>query len=407
MYDIAVIGAGASGVLSALKAKNKNNKIILLEQSEKILKKILVSGNGRCNLTNKNIDINSYHSNNLPLVKEILEKVNNDKILSYFNNIGILTKEEGNLVYPYSNTSSTVVDALTLELKKNNVEIKYNYEVTSIKYVKDCFEIFNNNDKKIKAKYIVISTGGISFYKNKVPVTGYKLLDKINHVKIDTFPSLVKVKTNVQSMYRLKGMRIKAKASIYVNEKLIKNENGEVLFGDGTLSGICIFNLSHYVNKYKKDKINICLDIMPEYSKENIKELIKRKYDYNIFDVLSYFFHKKISRSIIELAKISDDKLIKDLNENEIDMIIKIIKKWSFNITGTEDFKTAQVTGGGLDLKDFTNDLESKLQKNIFVAGEVLDVDAICGGFNLQWAFSSGYLVGQKLNKLTKNEENI
>jgi flavoprotein, HI0933 family len=407
MYDIAVIGAGASGVMAALKAKNNTNKIVLLEQNEKILKKILVTGNGRCNLTNKNIDISSYHSSNLSLVKEIINTIDSKKIINYFNSIGLITKYEDGLVYPYSNYASTVVDSLILELSKKEIEIITDYEVINIEKINNYFEIENKQKEKIKAKYIILSTGGKSYYKDKVPVTGYKLLEIFNHNIMPTFPSLVRLKTNHNDMYRLKGMKIKACASVYINNKLMNSEIGEVLFGDGTLSGICIYNLSYYVNKHHKEDINISLDIMPEYSVNEIKEFIINKKDNSLIDAISYFFHKKIARSIIIDSKLNPENLITNITGEEINKLIKTIKSWNFTITGTDDFKASQVTSGGLDLNEFTRNLESKKIDNLFVTGEVLDVDAICGGFNLQWAFSSGYVVGEKLNKLTNKKENI
>lgn len=404
MYDIVIIGGGASGIMCALQAYTSDKKILILEFSNKLLKKILVTGNGRCNITNKHLSNNDYFSNNLDKVFLLFNKYDTNKTINYLSNLGLILKEEdAGRMYPISNQATTVMDILTSEIIRHKIEVKSNVEVINLDKNSNIFIITDKDGNTYKSENVVIATGGISHYSKEIPYTGYKLLESMGHTITSLSPSLVRITSDNKHLYRLKGQRVKASLTLYINDSKIKNEEGEVLFNELGLSGICIFNLSRLINK-DNNQYRINIDFIPNYSTDDLKEIINSRIKNSIIleDLLLGLFHKKIITSILLESGINPNDLVSSINDNIINKIINTIKNFSFNVTGKSGYKDSQVTAGGAKLDEFTNNLESIICSNLYACGEVLDVDGICGGFNLQWAWTSGAIVGESLKGVTK-----
>lgn len=398
MYDVIIVGAGASGCFLALtlKYKNPNLKVALIEKNDKLGKKLLITGNGRCNLGNTNITIDNYNSSSS--LNNFISQLKENDYLNYLKNFGILTKKEdtSTRLYPYSNQTITVCKSFERALKKEKVDVIYNYDVKDVTYKNDCFVINNN----LRGKKVVIATGGKTYPKTGSTGMGYNILKSFGHTITKLYPSLTYLKTDYKYIKDLQGVRTDVVAKLNVNDKTILTEKGQIQFTKDSLSGICIFNLSRYVNKYLEEgkKVDIVVDLIPDYDESYINSYLKEFDSYNVSDAISCILNKKVADVITKNLKLSN-KTICNISKPELEKISYTLKNMHFNITSTGDFETSQVTLGGALLSEFTNTLESKKISGLYASGEVLDVDGICGGYNLSWAFTSALIVAEGILK--------
>ena len=398
MYDVIIVGAGASGCFLALtlKYKNPNLKVALIEKNDKLGKKLLITGNGRCNLGNTNITIDSYNSSSS--LNNFISQLKENGYLNYLKNFGILTKKEdtSTRLYPYSNQAITVCKSFERALEKEKVNVIYNYDVKDVTYKNDCFAINNN----LRGKKVVIATGGKTYTKTGSTGMGYNILKSFGHTITKLYPSLTYLKTDYKYIKDLQGVRTDVVAKLNVDDKTILTEKGQIQFTKDSLSGICIFNLSRYVSKYleKDKKVDVVVDLVPDYDESYINNYLKEFDSYNVSDAISCILNKKVADVITKNLKLSN-KTICDISKTELENISYTLKNMHFNITATGDFETSQVTLGGALLSEFTNHLESKKISGLYASGEVLDVDGICGGYNLSWAFTSALIVAEGILK--------
>lgn len=409
MYDVIIVGAGASGTFCALSLKynNPNLKVLLLEKNDKLGKKLLITGNGRCNLGNTDNKITNYNSSSfLDKFKTILENndydflnvlFNDDDLDNYYyylNKFGILIKKEdtSTRLYPYSNQALTICKSFERALEKENVKTRYNYDVKKVVKNQDAFII--NDD--LTCKKLIIATGGKTYSKTGSTGTGYEILKSFGHTITPIYPSLTSLKTDYKYIKELQGVRIDAVVKLSVDGKIIEIEEGQIQFTKDALSGICVFNLSRNVGKclnQKKD-IKLIVNYIPNYSEEEIKGYLKGFYGYNVETALSCIINNKLANVITKELHLNN-KRIKELTDAELERTCFTLKNMYFNINGTGDFENAQVTCGGALLDEFTSDLESKKCKGLYAIGEVLDVDGKCGGYNLSWAFNSALIASK------------
>lgn len=392
MHDVVIIGAGASGLMCAsyLKMKDKSMKVLLLERNDKVGKKLLITGNGKCNLGNMNSDIKNYFSSsNLNYLKKELEE---KKYINYLKDIGIYIKEENGLLYPYSKQAIGVVKAFERFLYSKGANIMYNFLVTSIKQ-KDDYYLIND---EIKAKSIVIATGGLSYPKTGSDGAGYNLIKNYHGVS-RLYPSLVPIICNYRYLKDLKGVRFDGDLSLIVDNEVVMKQTGQVQFTEYGLSGICVFNLSRNIKEYKEQNKNvfISINLIPEEKEEDIIHLLKNLQNYKLQDALSNIVNNKIA-FVISKELGAYDKKVCDVNINDV---INKLQNLKMEVVDTKGYDQSQVTKGGFIIDEFTNDLESKYLKGLFVIGECLDVDCMCGGYNLSWAFTSAFVAANKILK--------
>lgn len=411
MYDVTIIGAGASGVMCALALKNKNRnlKVLLLEKNDKLGKKLSITGNGHCNFGNINTDISNYNSlSSLSDFKEKLE-IKNFDFLSFLDNscslknyydylmhFGVLITNEKGCLYPYSMQAISVCKSFERYLNYLNVDIKYNYDVFKVTKENECFMV---NDEIISKK-VVVATGGKSYPKTGSTGKGYNILKSFGHTVTDLYPSLTQLKTNYKYIKDLQGVRTNAVVNLSVDGLIKSQEEGQVQFTKEALSGICIFNLSRNVGKYIKEnkKVKIIIDLIPNYDQFGLVEYLKSFSSYSIVDALSCVLNNKLSFVISkELGFVN--KKVEDLTKVQLENVCFALKNMCFNITGTGDFETAQVTNGGASLDEFDCNLQSIKCKDLYAIGEVIDVDGKCGGYNLSWAFTSAIIVSDGILK--------
>ena len=430
--NIIIIGGGASAVLCAIEAsKNINNHITIIESNSKVLKKLLVTGNGKCNFTNLNFDdkntitekdILKYYNNSFYL--KTFKQFSNNDLIDYFYNLGlpisIFEKYNQKYVYPLTKNSRTLYYLLLDNLKKNNITIKTDETVTSFSKDKDTFNIATDKDK-YNADVVVLSVGGKALYDDSKLDNIYNSLTN-NGIKVNKIlPALAPLTIENNAFDKYAKFRFEADISLYIDNKKISNEFGEIQINNNLISGIPVLNLSSKAikgidenkkivlsinflynflyNKYITNHINI--DFYQYMYDEMIKffdNQAKNNKSIYLKQVLSYIVETQIIDVIIKRTKL-DNKYISKISKDDINKLIDALLDVKLNIVGYSDFKHAQLTQGGVDINEINDTiLESNKINNLYFTGEIIDVDGICGGYNLQFAFGTGYIVGKQLN---------
>lgn len=405
--DLAIIGGGAAGIVCALEAHYTAPKmnIIVLERNDRIGKKLLSTGNGRCNYSNVNAGVDNYYGADRSFVKNALESFPVGDTLNFFNKLGIFPREEaGGKIYPYSLQASAMVDALVRELNRyDNIKVETGFYAKSVSLSKKGFRICSEDGKTVMAKRLVIAGGGCASAGLGSDGSAFDLLKSLGHSMLPTAPALVQLKTKAEPIKGLKGIKINAAVRLIHSGRIIASDFGEVLFTDYGVSGPPIFQLSGRA-AFKKN-VEISLDLMYEYKHQQIFELLEHRREMLEHLTMESFFigliNKRLGNLIARAAGI--EKLsfpVKALSDTQLHSIAELIKDYRIEVTGNNGFKNAQVTAGGIATEDFDADsMESKLIEGLYACGEVLDIYGDCGGFNLQWAWSSGRAAGRAAAK--------
>ena len=398
--EIAVIGGGASGLIAAITARKAGKKVTILERKERILKKVLVTGNGRCNLTNARASISNYFGKNILLIENILNNFTPQNVMDFFYELGIIcNEEERGKVYPLSGQASSVVDALRFEAEKLGIKIETEFYVRKIEKDGFKFKIFSEGKRKIEANRVILSTGGQSYPELGSNGSGFQLAKDFGHSITKLSPAIVQLKTEKYQVKGLQGIKADTSVTAYGDNKKICTYNGELLFTDYGISGNVVFNISFVMPLYKNVEFEI--DFMKKFDYNELYELLRKRKKIMAHLTMENYFNGMINKKLGQfLSKMSGieklSKPVKDLNDNEIRKLCTSLKKYRINILETTGFKNAQVTAGGISLDEVNTDtLESKIIKGLYFSGEVLDVYGECGGFNLQWAWASGYIAGK------------
>ena len=391
MKHVAIIGGGASGIFSALYLKklfNNQIDITIFEKNSRIGRKILASGNGKCNLSNQTLLVDNIYNN------EFATKIYNEfppiKLREYLDTLGLFTKlDQANRVYPQTESSNSVLDLMLLHLKNANVIIKTEETVLDIKKQNNKYLVSTKNTSDL-FDYVIISTGSKASSKLGSNNEGYDILKKLNVNITPLKPGLVGIKTKKQDVSTLSGIRQKAIVKLYDNDKVIFEELGEVQFKDEGISGIVVMNASSIIARASSN-VKITLDLLPNYDKEELIE--KLGYIQSLNKNISL---KELSHGILPkmLANKICDMLKDKLNIKEF---VNLSKNYPINVEGTYGFDNAQICVGGVDLKELNEKLELKKHPNIYATGEVLDIDGLCGGYNLQFAFASGFVAANAI----------
>lgn len=404
-YDIAVIGGGPAGMIAAGRAGELGARVILIEKNDILGKKLLITGKGRCNITNAESNMRTFC---LKLGKKgkflysSFRQFNSQDIIEFFENYNVITKtERGNRIFPKSDNAKNILDALTDYLYKSKVEILKNKEVVSInKAGKNIKEIKLSDGSKIKANRFIITTGGKSY-----PLTGstgdaYGWLEELGHKIIKPSPSLVPVIVKENFIKELEGLNLKnVKISIYKSNKLIDSRFGEAIFTSNGMSGPIILDLSKQIGELLPGKVELRIDFKPALDFKKLDERIQRdfqEFNKKLFkNSLDRLLPKKLIPIIIRLSEIDPDRQVNIITKEERKRITHLLKEFKLEIKTLEGFNKAIVTSGGVDLKEVDpKNLQSKIIDNLYFAGEILDLDGPTGGYNLQVCWSTGYAAG-------------
>lgn len=404
METVVIIGGGASGIVSAIKAKNDNNKVIVLERNSNCLKKLLMTGNGKCNYYNDIQSIDKYYSQNMDIVDEIINDDNMKMVIDFFDKMGIVYKKRNGYYYPFSNQATTIKDALLYEAVKVGVILKCDCLVKDI-IIDNCFKIITE-DENIICDKLIIATGSCAYPKTGSDGMGYSFLKKMGHTIIKPLPALVPLISNFKYSKEWAGIRSDVVLSLYEDNEFISSEAGEVQLTDYGISGICTFNLSHIVTRgldNNKEEI-IKINFVP-FIDENVFDWLNNycSLDSNksIYECLEGFLNNKLVSVILKSCGISFDKKYIDLSLDEKNKLVEYLESFPLKIDGVKSFDFSQVCNGGVSLLEINpKTFESLIIPNLYITGELLDINGICGGYNLTIAWLSGLLAGKSVGEL-------
>lgn len=403
-HDVVIIGGGASGMTAAITAKDFGLDVAIVEGTDRIGKKILTTGNGRCNITNSLISFpfENFHSANDGFFIKSLNKFSVEDTKAFFLNLGlpIIELEKGKN-YPQSLQASSVVDILKMALEEREIPVYNSYKVKSIHKSKGKFTLSTGNEDSsvIKCKKLIMACGGKSAPKTGSDGSGYTLAKSLGHSIIEPNPAIVQLKLSHNKLKALSGIKFNGYAEVLCDGKSIRKEFGEILFTDYGISGPPILQISREASlgSFKGKEVKILVDMMPDKSLKELEDFLEGHFAVfsyrEVINSLIGVVNKKMIPILLREAGIDNlHKPCYELTWKEKKALINLMKSWEFKCVGTNGFQAAQVTTGGINTKEVDAEtLQSKLVDNLYFCGELLDVDGDCGGFNLQWAWSSGF----------------
>jgi len=402
---VAIIGGGASGLTAAIVAARNKADVTILERNSDCGKKLLMTGNGRCNYWNQDQNLSHYHSKNFEYLKEILTEENKKRVEEFFNSLGIIPMVKNGYYYPYSNQATSVKSALLKEIELQNVKVIPNFYVEEIKKENGVF-LINPRTQNLAFDRVILATGSKAYPKTGSDGNGYILVKNFHHSITPVLPSLVQLRGKENYFKDWEGVRTSVSLSLLVDGTLEKEEQGEIQLTRYGISGICTFNISGIVARElaRKKKVTVQINFCPIVSKnEFLSWFSKRNESLNVETLeglLEGFLNYKLIPIILKQAGLKKTQKWKDLSSEERKHLSKWVTEFSLEITDTNDFEQAQVCSGGVSLEEMNlKTMESKKEKGLYIIGELLDVDGDCGGYNLGFAWISGIIAGDGVVK--------
>lgn len=401
---IAVVGGGAAGILAAIAASYKGADVTIIEKNNRIGKKILATGNGRCNLTNINLSTANYHGENPWFAGSALEKFDAQKTIDFFERLGVAHKvEEEGKVFPVSNQASSVLDVLRYEMGKAGVKTLCESAVSNIKKEDGGFIITFQSGGEFKADRVILAAGGKAAPGLGSNGSGFTLARKLGHNIVEPFPALVQLKLAATFLKQIQGVKFDGDAEIIVNNSTLQKASGEILFTEYGASGPPVLSLSRKAGECLRDRKTawLKLTLINTCSREQLERYLASRFSQGpekdlVFSFVGYI-NKRLIPVMLKEAGVEDIKKPAGLvTAWERGQILDLLQDWRFQITGTISWPAAQVTAGGVAVSEINGEtMESNIVSKLYFAGEVIDIDGDCGGYNLQWAWSSGFLAGE------------
>lgn len=400
-----IIGGGAAGLLAAITAAESGASITILEHMPRVGKKILSTGNGKCNMTNYHMTAECYRSGVKDVPMQVIKTFSVDDTIAFFRRLGVLTTDRNGYVYPASGQAQTVLDALREKADSLGVRTFCDSKVLSINKKKNGrFEV-KTESKAYSSDFVILCAGSMAAKTTGSDGSGYEIAKSMGHKIKKPLPALVQLKCKGDFFKSLAGVRTDVNVSLYAMEKngdigmLLAEDQGELQLTDYGISGIPVFQVSRYAAEAldRKKRVLAVVDFMPDRSEEELFAILKdqRRYlsDRMAGDFINGLFNKKLAAFFVKSAGIKPDQKVSEIPNKKLAELCHAIKETSFEVTGTNPYDKAQICMGGVDLREVdTQTMESRLVPGLYFAGEILDVDGICGGYNLQWAWSSGHL---------------
>ncbi|MFV0343266.1 MAG: NAD(P)/FAD-dependent oxidoreductase [Anaerocolumna sp.] len=403
MGHIIIIGGGAAGLMAGIMAARNKHRVTILEHKDKAGKKILATGNGKCNFTNLVQNKECYRSEEVDFPLKVINQFDLNKTIDFFKEIGIYPKEKKGYIYPNSEQAASITEVLLAELKYLKVEMILGVHVDKIIPLQQGF-LVHTNDGEYKCHKVILASGGQASPNLGSDGSGYKLAKDLGHIIIKPLPALVQLKADHKFLKTISGVRCHAKISLFMNQVFTVREEGELLFAAYGVSGIPVMQISRFAAKAldEKKKADLLVDFFPELSEEELsRELTKRCQRIPLRGTEEAFtglLNHKLMFVLLNEAKIPVNLPCNQFNQNKILEFTKILKGFHIVLSGTNSFEQAQVCAGGIATNQIdSKTMESKVVPGLYVCGEVLDVDGTCGGYNLQWAWSSGAVAGNNV----------
>lgn len=392
-FKILVIGAGAAGIVAAIGAKRQNKSVLLCDRMQQPGKKILASGNGRCNLMNDRLAEDCYNPAARNMVRSVFSRFDKIEILSFFRDLGLEVFSEEGRVFPVTNQAASVLKVLELELRRLFVPLEMNFQVARLFESEGSFIAVSRSGHKIAADNVIICTGGRSYPALGSDGSGYELAKTFGHKLIEPVPVAVPLVVKMKLCHFLQGQKIPARAKAVIDNNIAAESRGDLLFTQYGLSGTAILDISRdisvRINRAHGKDACVKADLVPYLEKNDLKERLQKRLEKGVLpqDMLAGILPNKFCQVFSYLFK-----------DNDMEEAANILKDMSFDVAATRGWNEAEFTAGGIDLAEVNADtLESKLKKGLYFAGEILDVDGKRGGYNLAWAWASGLVAGSTL----------
>lgn len=401
MKRIIVIGGGASGLMAAIMAARQGAKVTLLEKKKQIAKKLLVTGNGRCNFTNRHQELSKYRTDMPEFVEKALQAFPMTDTVKFFEELGMLVKDRGGYLYPNSGQAASVAEILRLEAQRLQIKLACSTEVLNVEKREDTFYI-KTEGWTYEGDAVILACGSVAAPQTGSTGDGYRFAKELGHTVITPLPALTGLYALEKDCTKLAGVRQDAKVFLFVDGICCAKDEGEIQFAAYGVSGIPVFQVSRYASRALHDgkKCELQLDLWDSHTNEQIIQLLKDNLhmtgNRSGTDVLLGMFPEKLCSALLERAGISQKKKGKDWTEKEMQRLASQMKQMRFTITKCRGYEQAQVCTGGVPLSELKDiSMESSIVPELYLTGELLDVDGACGGYNLQWAWTSGYLAGK------------
>ena len=410
IYDVCVIGGGASGLAAAVAAGREGASVLILERMDKIGKKILATGNGKCNLTNDrvvrgHIPAGAYRCRQRNFPAQVLNAFDSGDTLSFFESMGLYTKNRDEYRYPLSEQASSVSDVLKCELAERKTDVMTGVEVRSVRVMKNGSgegRFLIKTDKAVyRSRRMIMAAGGRSAEKLGSNGSGYELCRKLGHRILPTVPALCALHCREKYFKELAGIRIQGRIQLLIDGRMSAEDRGELQLTAYGISGIPVFQVSRYgaYGLMEHRDVRAVLDLMPDLDRETLYDRLriqaKRHSEWNMGMLLSGMMNRKLAACLLKICGIDSAYTGRQMDEKLLKALVSRIKHLEVHITDTNGFEQSQVTAGGVDTREINiHNMSSKKVRGLYIIGELLDVDGICGGYNLQWAWATGVLAG-------------
>jgi predicted Rossmann fold flavoprotein len=403
--DVIIIGAGASGLLASIVAARRGKSVVVVERHVKVGRKILATGNGRCNITNRDLDISNFHGNDSLFASFALSQFTYQQSIDFFADLGlpIVSKENGRC-YPLSNQASSVSQLLEAEALRLGVEIVFEYEVSKISKKSTQFVVVDNENRSYQANALIMACGGKAAAKLSSDGLGYTLAKSLYHSIISTNPALVQLNLDEKFLHKTSGVKIEGSVSVIVNSKAKKTVRDDILLTNYGISGSAILDISREVGRAlaKKERVNLRINLLPEFTFHLLYSLLEKKLQRDpqtkISMLLVGIINQKLILPLLQKQGLDVESSYNSLDAKKLKALVNTLLAWELSVKSARSFDYAETTAGGVDTSEIdAKTMQSKKVKNLYFTGEILDIDGDCGGYNLAWAWASGHLAASSL----------
>lgn len=409
---VIIVGGGASGLVAAIAAAREGANVTIIEQKERLGKKILSTGNGRCNLTNEYMEEGCFRGDDTSIVPVILKQFGHAETVRFFEELGVLLKDRQGYMYPISDQATAILDVLQMEIERLKVNVLLEQTVNSISKSSHCF-VVKTNKTTLNGDALILATGGKAASVLGSDGSGYTLAKSFGHRLSPVVPALVQLVGKGRFYKQIAGVRTQAKVSLYVEQKRVASDTGELQLTNYGISGIPVFQVSRYASKglYEKKTVEVELDFLPHLTDDACLSFFEKRLEMQSHKKAEEFligvFHNKLIGLFLKASRINPSDSMLSVSKEQLQKLTSVCKHFRIEIETTNGFEQAQVCAGGVRTAEVHADtLESIYMKDLYLTGELLDIDGICGGYNLQWAWSTGYIAGKEAAKGHENDSN-
>lgn len=409
---VGVIGGGAAGMMAAITASRQGATVTLLERNDRVGKKLLATGNGKCNLGNLELTKEHYYGGNISFIMDRLKEFGTEDTIAFFKGLGLMLKERNGYLYPACEQAAVVLDVLRMELKEAGIEVITRYKAAGIARQpgRGKFTV-TDGSKEYEFDRVIIACGGMAAPATGSDGNGYRLAESLGHGLVKTVPALVQLRCKEDFWKAVGGVRADACVSVWRSGKPLAWERGELQFTEYGISGIPVFQLSRiaaYLLQEHKD-VEVHINLLPDYDEKALEELYQCRCllqgERNVEEFFTGMLNKKIMRLFCTLAGLKPAQPLKAADEKAVRKVFSLCRDFKVTVTATNPYENAQVCAGGIPLDEITGNMESRKESGVYFAGEILDVDGKCGGYNLQWAWTSGCLAGKHAGSAIEEKE--